>query len=115
VTLDECCSSERYAMAKLDIEGAEPLALRGARRMLEAGNPPVLQIELDGYSQNYGITSEAFLAELAEAGYACGYYEPAMNEIRFTARPWELGLRNILAIAESATESVRARIQSCAA
>lgn len=41
VTLDEVLEGRTYAAAKIDIEGAEPRALRGARGRLEATDPPV--------------------------------------------------------------------------
>ena len=111
VTLDEFLPAANFAMAKLDIEGAEPLAIRGARKHLASGNPPVLQIEMDGYSKKHGIATDAFIAELADYGYDVGIYDPNRNTIDFTDRPWELGVLNVLAINKARQEEVWARLR----
>ena len=55
VCLDEVAGERLYALGKMDVEGAEPLVLQGAQRMLAAGNPPVWLLELNGKLHDYGF------------------------------------------------------------
>jgi hypothetical protein len=43
-----------YAMGKMDIEGAEPLAPQGAEWMLKVANPPVWPLEMNGLLRDFG-------------------------------------------------------------
>lgn len=110
VTLDEFLPDEDFAMAKIDIEGAEPLAVRGALGHLGRGNPPVLQIEMDGYSKKFGVETHDFIAELDQAGYDVGIYDVASNSIEFTRTPWLSGVLNVLAVSRARRDEVTARL-----
>jgi FkbM family methyltransferase len=71
-----------YAMAALDIEGAEPLALRGAQRLLSENNPPVWQLELvDKFVRRFGFSADDVVEMLHEAGYVLAGYDPKANEL----------------------------------
>lgn len=109
-TLDGCLPDRHIAMAKLDIEGAEPMALRGAVQHLARGNPPVLQIEMDGYSKKYGVQTHEFIAWLAEHGYNVGIYDATRNVIEFTDKPWLQGALNVLAVSNNRQQEVVDRI-----
>lgn len=91
-----------YAMGKMDIEGAEILALKGSEKMLARANPPVWQLELAGYSKRYGFRSDQLLAYIKSFGYHSAIYDSSMKKIVFVDKPWESGLKNILAIHRSA-------------
>jgi len=95
-----------YAMGKMDIEGAEILALKGAENMLSQANPPVWQLELAGYSNRYGYRSDQVLDYLKEFDYHCAIYDSAENKINFIDKPWASGYQNILAIHQSANISL---------
>ena len=110
VRLDDYLPSLKWAMAKIDIEGAEPLAIRGVITHLAAGNPPVLQIEMDGYSRRFGVETHDFIAELASLGYDVGIFDDATNQIEFTTTPWERGVLNVLAVNRSRRAEVQARL-----
>ncbi len=70
VTLDEVLPDRRYAMGKLDVEGYETAALRGARRHLAAGDPPVWQLEmLDHRLRKAGTSRSDLVGLLADHGY----------------------------------------------
>ena len=112
VTLDEFLSDENFAMAKIDIEGAEPLAIRGALGHLGRGNRPVLQIEMDGYSKNFGVETHEFIAELDQAGYDVGLYDVASNSIEFTRTTLLSGVLNVLAVSRARRNEVLARLAS---
>lgn len=110
VTLDEACGHTRYAMAKLDLEGAELLALRGAEGMLAAHNPPVWLLELSPSLHRYGATEEELVAFLQERGFVMASYEPTPRKL--TRCP--AGTRwdgNFFAVADRAFAAVQARLQ----
>lgn len=112
VTLDDCLANSVFAMAKLDIEGAEPLALRGAMNHLNSGNPPVLQIEMAGYSKKYGVATHEFIAWLSSVGYDVGIYDPVGNSIEYTDRPWAYGALNVLAVSRARRTEVLDRLNN---
>jgi FkbM family methyltransferase len=87
------------ALGKMDIEGAEPLALRGAERLLKEANPPVWLIELNGALHSFGFTESTFSNWLSHQGYELGLYDADQHELSFThPQPWELSA-NVFAVA----------------
>ncbi len=98
VRLDDALRSGRYAMGKMDIEGAEPLALFGARRLLEEANPPVWLLEMNGGLRRYGFTEKGLQDWLLERHYELTLYDADSRTFSFPARPWELR-ENVLAVA----------------
>lgn len=112
VRLDSFKPRKHYAMAKMDIEGAEPLALQGAANKLRHANPPVWLLELAGYSQHYGMRSDEVLDLLRSAGYDCAVYASETRQLVFTDRPWELDAQNVLAVSSAHKDMVLRRIQT---
>ena len=110
VRLDEYCAANVYSMAKLDIEGHEPLALAGASKMLANGNPRVMQIEMAGYSKLFGVSTAEFVQRLSDVGYDCFYYEPYSRRLIDAPRPWEMQLDNVLAIFRDGRTLVEQRL-----
>src|SRR5690606_34027750 len=70
VSLDEAGLPRPIAFIKTDIEGAEPLAFRGAERILREDRPVILS-ELHPYLFDLvaGTTPAAFIAEMRSRGY----------------------------------------------
>jgi FkbM family methyltransferase len=99
-----------YAVGKMDIEGAEPLALSGARNRLVQANPPVWLLELAGYSTAYGFTTEQVMQQLSDAGFDCAVFDPATGKLEYTRSPWLLGVQNVLAISKSHQLAVDRRL-----
>ena len=97
-------------MAKLDIEGAEPFAIRGAASLLKAGNPPVLQIEAAGYSKNFGVPTDRLLTELCDLGYEITVFDPISRQLTPIRSPWEAGVDNVLAVYAARRNLVEERI-----
>ncbi|MGI9319230.1 MAG: FkbM family methyltransferase [bacterium] len=108
--LDETLPWAPYAMVKLDIEGYEPFAIRGASRWLDRGTPPVLQIEIAGYSNRYGVTSANIIDELDSYGYFTAIYEPETRSLQQTNRPWDLPVDNVLAVSREHESFVSNRL-----
>ncbi len=97
------------AFGKMDIEGAEPIALRGAERLLEEGNPPIWLLELNGQLHAFGFTEAAFSDWLSLQGYDLGLYDADRNELNFKYdRPWELS-PNVFAVARNHKQKVAER------
>ena len=111
IRLDDFKPGKQYAMGKMDIEGAEPLALQGALNHLSHANPPVWLLELAGYSQFYGMDSDEVIRFLKSNGFECGIYLPDTRQILFTDQPWSLGVQNILAISKTQKDAVMRKIQ----
>ncbi len=110
IPLDDFQPDKRYAMAKMDIEGAEPLALKGSSRRLHRSDPPVWLLEMAGYSNNYGMTTAELVALLRGEGYDCAIFDPQHARIMYTERPWDHAVQNVLAIARDQRQSVEDRI-----
>jgi FkbM family methyltransferase len=72
VALDALEIRRPVAFIKADIEGAEPLAFRGADRLLREDRPVVLSelhpLQLERVS---GVSPAAFIAEMRGRGYRC--------------------------------------------
>lgn len=106
--LDDVVSLE-CALGKMDIEGAEPLALRGAGRLMAGANPPVWLLELNGSLHAFGHTEQAFAAWLAEHGYDLCLYDADRHVLDFSrSQPW-LESANVFAVARTRKTEVALR------
>jgi FkbM family methyltransferase len=110
--LDSFHAYRSYAVGKMDIEGAEPMALAGAIQRLRQANPPVWLLELAGYSNCYGVTSDEVVRSLAEAGFECAVFDPQSRRLQYTREPWKLGVQNVLAVATAHQPAVEARLNA---
>ncbi len=111
VSLDDVLRGHRYAMAKMDIEGAEPLAVRGAQHMFADANPPVWLIEINGKLRDYGYGEEDFARWLHDRDYDVALYDADRRTLVFREQPWREH-DNVFAIARSHRAHVRDRITS---
>lgn len=70
IQLDEYPLRRPVNFIKIDIEGAEPLALRGASRLLRGDRPVVLsEVHPAQLSRVCGYTPERFISEMQTYGY----------------------------------------------
>ena len=70
VTLDDTLPAGRYAMGKIDVEGFETAAFRGAVDRLASSDPPFWQVEmLDGQLMKAGSSRAELVALLESFGY----------------------------------------------
>ena len=67
VRLDDLIK-ERVTFIKMDIEGAELFALRGARRILQESRPVIL-LEAENHTDRFGYQQQAIFDHLAQFGY----------------------------------------------
>jgi FkbM family methyltransferase len=118
VRLDDELSGRRYAAGKMDIEGAEPLAMRGAERMLSEANPPVWLLEVQGHVARYGLSEEEFFDWLAAHGYDLATYDSEARRLCYLDRAPAKGAAdrgrpaNVLAIARASRPDVEARVRA---
>lgn len=111
VRLDQQLKDTDIALAKFDIEGYEPFAIRGAAGLLAEGNPPVMLIEVGGLANHHGVVTSDFIAELDRLGYFTAIYQPSSHELVPTLRPWEIPVENVLAISKNRRQYVDARLR----
>lgn len=72
VTLDQLDLRRPISFIKMDIEGAEALACRGAEAILRDDRPIVMaELNPDLYPRVSGCTPTEFITEMAARGYAC--------------------------------------------
>ena len=109
VSLDKVLTGE-YALGKLDIEGAEPLALTGALTMLSKHNPPVWQLELvDRFVERYGWSVQDVASLFRTHGYELAIYYADTGALQFGESC--IGSRkDVLAIATDSRERVVKRL-----
>src|SRR5262249_32623513 len=109
--LEDEVGSIPFAMGKVDIEGAELPAMRGAVRMLEAHNPPVWLLETNNLCHRYGYTREELIRFLGLFGYRLAVYDADANRLQW-AEDVLRSQQNILAIAEVWRAQVESRLGS---
>ena len=81
-TLDATLPPGPIALAKIDVEGAELLAVRGFREHLAAGNPPVVMIEAhNGTLMKMGSSRADVLDLLHDFGYEAYLFDVATSRL----------------------------------
>jgi FkbM family methyltransferase len=72
IALDGYPLPRPISFIKIDVEGAEPQALRGAARLLREDRPVILsEVHPSQLKLVSGITPAAFIAQIAGLGYRC--------------------------------------------
>ncbi len=110
--LDNWVGERCYALGKIDIEGAEPLAFHGAEGMLRTGNPPVWIMEIAGYSKCYGMRTDELVDYLGVRGYDCFVYDHKARRLIATEHPWEQNLQNVLMVSRARFVEVCVRLNA---
>jgi FkbM family methyltransferase len=82
-TLDATLPVGPIALTKIDVEGAELLALRGFREHLAVGNPPVVMIEAhNGTLKKMGSSRAEVLDLLRGHGYEMHLFDVGSSSLR---------------------------------
>jgi FkbM family methyltransferase len=111
-TLDNLLQYESVAnltLAKMDIEGAEILALKGAVSLLKKQRPYVWIMEINDTVNNFGWQKQDVVNFLEDYGYSLYQYDADTNQIQAITVEQKQG-NNVLAIADSALDFVRDRL-----
>ncbi len=108
-TLDAACVELEVAAVKLDIEGYEYFALKGADRLLSASGCPVWIVEMLGHGAKYGHPDDEIVRFLAERGFFPAAYESG-KELRFLTSGERPTTQNVLFIYKAAFDRVAQRI-----
>src|SRR6476469_10775946 len=74
-------SLERLTLAKIDIEGAEILALQGAVSLLQKQKPNVWIVEINDTVKNFGHQPQDVVDFLKFYGYSLYRYDAATNNL----------------------------------
>lgn len=109
--LDHILENVPFALMKLDIEGYEPFAIKGASAWTRNHNPPVMLIEMAGYSSRHGVSTSDFIRSLAEMGYFTAVYDPNLRRLIRTNKPWEVPAENVLAVSCEREDFVLQRLR----
>ena len=103
-------SLDNLTLAKMDIEGAELLALKGAKNLLNQTYPPVWIMEINDTVNNFGHQKQEVVKLLHDYRYSLYSYNADTNQISLMNIE-KLSGNNVLAIAGSAVDFVRERLQ----
>ncbi len=104
--LDSILPHALIHFCKIDVEGAEWLALRGLSTLIEGGLLPVLVFELCGWMKHYDQDEDAFLAWLGAHGYQFATYRHATRTLSF-AKPYD---DDVFAFTQTGLRMVRERM-----
>ncbi|WP_327367286.1 FkbM family methyltransferase [Streptomyces sp. NBC_01217] len=108
--LDDTLPERPFAMGKLDVEGTEHLALRGADRLVAHGEPAVWMLELvDKFLHHFGSTVREVRWWLDDHGYDVVLYDPDHNRLVPAPDPLSAG-PDVLAVCRRRRRDVEARL-----
>ncbi|NJO59338.1 MAG: FkbM family methyltransferase [Richelia sp. RM2_1_2] len=111
-TLDNIFKDNSIAnltLAKMDIEGAEILAFKGATSLLEQKRPHVWILEILDSVNHFGYQKHDILNLLQNYGYSLYSYKADNNQLKSITVEQKQG-NNVLAIADSELDFVRDRL-----
>ena len=90
VALDDLRLLRPVSFIKMDVEGAEPLVLEGAQRLLAADRPIVLtELHREQLERVSGLTSDRFLERLSALRYRAFRIDSGARGLEVTAPPPE--------------------------
>lgn len=102
-------SLSNLTLAKMDIEGAELLALKGAVSLLKQQRPQVWILEINDAVSNFGHCKQDIVDFLDSYGYNLYRYSAETNQVSPITLEQQQG-NNVLVIADFALDFVRDRL-----
>lgn len=111
-TLDNLLQNQSFAnltLAKMDIDGAEILAFKGAISLLKQQRPYVWILEINDAVNNFGHQKQDIVELLSSYGYSLYSYNADTNQLQPITLEQQQG-NNVLAIANSALNCVQTRL-----
>ena len=88
VALDDLALPRPIGFIKMDVEGAEPLVLEGAARLIAADRPVILsELHADQLARVSGRTTDAFLSEVRKLEYRAFRVEAGRCSAELTVGP----------------------------
>lgn len=110
IPLDDFLSpTDSLSFIKVDIEGAELLALQGAEKLLERHCPRVWLLEINGMVRHFGHSQDDVEDFLRRFDYETALYDAHTNQLRFVDRAWRHS-QNVFAISRKYREEVCQRL-----
>ena len=108
--LEAVVPGRNYALAKLDVEGVELQALRGAESLIERQDPPVWLVEIiDSQLAKHGVSGEELVAWFADRGFAPAWYDSNTGVLDLASGVWQQH-DNVFFVADDRLEDVRRRL-----
>lgn len=101
---------ENLTLAKIDIEGAEMLAFKGAHSLLKRQIPYVWILEINDTVNNFGHQKQDVVDLLNQYNYELYDYDANLNQIS-KANLDDRQSKNVFAIAKSALNFVHSRLE----
>lgn len=90
-TLDSISENESPSIMKIDVEGYELPALRGASRLLSKPELHSVILEINGSSEKYGFDEREITKLMAKNGYDIFSYDPRKRELKHLNYPNKVG------------------------
>jgi FkbM family methyltransferase len=98
-----------FTLAKIDIEGAEILALEGAVSLLKQQRPRVWIMEINNTINNFGHSKQTIVDFLDKYGYKLYHYDATNNQLSCIDVDRQRD-NNVLVIADNSINFVRDRL-----
>lgn len=110
ITIDDLAGSREVALMKIDVEGLELSAFKGAAEQLATRPGPTILFELNGFCRRYEVEPEEVCGHLVEAGYQLFEYDGVANELVAFAGSGIPASNNLIATTDP--DAVLARLRS---
>ena len=112
-TLDKVVSesgADQVALVKIDVEGAEPEALEGAREAIAKGAAPLLMIEVAEHNlRRRGLATQDLVAQIEAMGYALFEFVPETLQLKPCSVEGPIWFKNLFACSDPKRVNARLR------
>lgn len=113
VALDDLDVGDGAALVKVDVEGVEPLVLKGAANLIKEHRCPVFQLEfVDRFMERYRLSAKETAGWLTDQGYALCTYSSTERVLQVGGPALVGTATNLFAVSERRMDEVARRL-SC--